>query len=137
MRCARVVLLVAGVAGVAWGGVLLAGFAVPAPGQALVAAGWLLGGPVVHDAVIAPVCGLAGVAVARLAPSRWRFPVTVGLVVGGVLALLAVPLLWRAYGTAPLPGLHDRDPAPRLVIMFAVLAVAVLVGGIVRRRRKP
>jgi hypothetical protein len=136
MRVARVVLMVAGLAGLAWGAVLLAGFAVPAPGQALVAAGWLLGGPVVHDAVIAPVSGLAGLAVARLAPPRWRLPLTVGLVVGVVLALLAVPLLWRAYGTAPLPGLHDRDPVPRLVITFAVLAVAVVIGGFASRRRK-
>lgn len=136
MRIARVILVVAGLAALAWGAVLLAGFAVPAPGQALVAAGWLLGGPVVHDAVIAPVCGLAGLAVTRLTPPRWRLPLTVGLVVSAVLALLAVPLLWRAYGTPPLPGLHDRDPLPRLVITFSVVAAAVVAGGFVRWRRK-
>ncbi len=135
MRIARVILVVAGLAALAWGAALLAGFAVPAPGQALVAAGWLLGGPVVHDAVIAPVCGLAGLAVTRLAPPRWRLPLTVGLVVSAVLALLAVPLLWRAYGTPPLPGLHDHDPVPGLVITFAVIAVAVVIGGFVRRRK--
>jgi hypothetical protein len=136
MRVARVLLGVAGLAGLAWGAVLLADFAVPAPGQALVAAGWLLGGPVLHDAVIAPVCGLAGFAVARLAPPRWRLPLTAGLVVSAVLALLAVPLLWRAYGTPPLPGLHDRDPVPGLAIAFVVVAVAAVLGGFVRRRRK-
>lgn len=135
MRTARVLLVVAGLTGLVWGAVLLVRFAVPAPGQALVAAGWLLGGPVVHDVVIAGVCGLAGFAVARLVPPRWRLPLTVGLVVSAVLAVLAVPLLWRAYGTPPLPGLHDRDPVPRLVIAFAVVAVAVVLGGFVRRRK--
>ncbi|WAL69518.1 hypothetical protein ORV05_17655 [Amycolatopsis cynarae] len=135
MKLARVILLAAGLAGLAWGAVLLIQWAIPQPDQALVAAGWLIGGPVLHDAVIAPVCGLVGLAVARLAPRHWRAPLTIGLVVSAILALLAVPLLWRAFGAPSQPGLHDRNVLPGLLIALAVVWGLVVVAGVLRTVR--
>jgi hypothetical protein len=136
MKLARAILLVVGLAGLAWGAVLLVQWAVPLPGQALVAAGWLIGPPIVHDAVVAPVCGLVGLFVRRVAPQAWRAPISIGLIVTAILAVLAVPLLWRAYGTAPLPGLHDVDRLPGLLIALAVVWGAVIVVGVFRTVRE-
>lgn len=134
MKLARGVLFLAGLAGLGWGAALLVEFAVPAPEEAVVAAGWLLGGPLVHDLVIAPACGLAGLAVARHVPARWRAPLIAGLVLTAILALLALPLLWRAYGAPPLPGLHDHDPVPGLLIALAAGWVTVVIIGLLRWR---
>ena len=59
MRTVRALLVLLGAAGSAYGGWLLW------PDLATTAA-WLLGGPVLHDAVIAPVVGLAGLLLIRV-----------------------------------------------------------------------
>ncbi|MGH3621435.1 MAG: hypothetical protein ACRDQ5_06545, partial [Sciscionella sp.] len=90
--------------------------------------------PVLHDALLAPVLSVGALALSRwLAPS-WRVPVVVGAVLSGVLALIAVPLLWREYGGALLPGLHDRDYVTGLLIWLAIIWVGVLVAGLLRHR---
>lgn len=136
MKLARAILLVIGLAVLSWGAFLLIQWAIPMPNQALVAAGWLIGPPVVHDAVIAPACGLVGLLVARWAPEPWRAPLAIGLIMTVILTLLAVPLLWRTFGTPPLPGLHDVDRLPGLLIALAVVWGVVLIAGITRTVRR-
>ncbi|MCT2582946.1 hypothetical protein [Actinophytocola gossypii] len=126
----RVVLAVLGVAALAWGA-WLAVESVSVP--ALL---WFAGGPVVHDAVVAPLVGVVGLAVARFVPERWRAPVAVGAVSSGVLVVLAVPLLWRPYGVPENPGLHDRDYVLGLAVALGVVWVGVLVSGLARPRRR-
>jgi len=87
---------------------------------------WLLGGPVLHDVLVAPVVGLVGLAIARVLPTRWRAPVAVGLVLTATLTMLAVPYLWRAYSGPVNPGLHDRPYLVGYLIALAVMWLAVL-----------
>lgn len=135
MRTARLVLALTGLAGLGWGATLLIQFAAPAPDQAVVAAGWLLGGPLVHDLLIAPAAALAALAIGRVAPTTWHTPLKIALATSAVLALLAVPLLWRANGTPPLPGLHDHNPVPGFLIALAVIWVIAAVAGVLRHLR--
>ncbi|MET1075635.1 MAG: hypothetical protein ABWY11_23505 [Umezawaea sp.] len=116
-----------------WGAVLLVPVAFDSP---LTLGGWLVGGPILHDAVLAPLVGVAGVLIARVLPKPWRAPVGAGLVVSGLLVVLAVPYLWRAYSGPVTPGLHDRPYPAGLLIALAVVWVVVAVAGLVSGRRR-
>jgi hypothetical protein len=120
-----------GVAMLAWGVVL----GLPLVPDPVPIATWFLGGPVLHDLLFAPLVGVLGVAAARWLAPRWRTPVKVGAVLSGVLGLLAVPYLWRPYGTSVNPGLHDRSYGPGLLTTLAVVWLGVLLAGLIRRRK--
>jgi hypothetical protein len=107
----RWVFAIAGVAALAWGAVLLWDLA--ARHDAIQVAFWFAGGPVVHDALVAPV---------------------VGLVLSGVLALLTVPLVWRPYGVAVNPGLHDRNYLLGLAVALGVVWLAVAAAVLIRHK---
>jgi hypothetical protein len=127
VRAARVLLVAAGTALVAYGGWLLLP-RLPAT------AAWLLAGPVVHDAVVAPLVGLTGLLLGRAVPDRvWRAWVLAGLMVTAVLLLIALPLIWRPDPAAPNPGLQDRDYLTALLVWLAVLWGGVLIGASLSR----
>lgn len=96
---------------------------------------WFVGGTLLHDALLAPVVGLAGWLVVRVVPAVWRAPVAVGAAVTGVLVLLAVPELVRPYPAPDNPGLHDRNYLVALLISVAVVWLVVIATGITRRLR--
>jgi hypothetical protein len=131
----RVLLAVTGLALLAYGAVLTWEFAASRTVNAVQGAAWFIGGPLVHDGIVAPVVGLTGLALTRIVPRPWRTPVITGVVVSGVLALVAVPLLWRPYGTAVNPGLHDRDYGTGLTVALATVWAAVIVAGVIRQTR--
>ncbi|RZQ63395.1 hypothetical protein [Amycolatopsis suaedae] len=128
----RVLLALPGLAALAWGAVLLAEVLLPVRPLTFELAAWLIAGPVVHDLLIAPVVGAAGLGLASVTGRVWRGPVVAGTVVSGVLVLLAVPLLWREFGTPPSPGLHDGDTWAGLGWSLLAVWVAVLVSGMAR-----
>jgi hypothetical protein len=129
VRATRIVLAAAGAALVGYGGWLLWP-------QVPAAATWLIAGPVLHDAVVAPLVAVTGLALGRLLPGRvWRRWTTAGLALTATLLLIAAPLMWRPHPAPPNPGLQDRDYATGLAIWLAALWAGVLAGAIVSRRR--
>ncbi len=125
MKTARVLLALPGLAALVWGAVLFADYALPLRPDVFGTVGWIIGGPILNDAVIAPLTAVLGVLLARLLPPPWKAPVVAGTVITGVLAILAFPLLWRPYGTPPMPGLHDGNPALGLALTAATVWLAV------------
>lgn len=117
----------AGVAALAWGGWLAWEFADAR--DSFQAAFWFVGGPVVHDGLVAPAVGIGGLVLARVVPAAWRVPVAVGVVLSGVLALLAVPVLWRPFGVSTNPGLHDANYGLGLSVALGVVWLGVLMSG--------
>lgn len=120
----------AGLALLGYGAVLTWEFASSRTVNAVQGAAWFIGGPLLHDGLVAPVVGLAGLGLARVLPTPWHRPVTVGVVLTGVLALLSVPLLWRPFGRSVNPGLHDRDYGAGLAIALGVVWGVVLLAGL-------
>ncbi|SED67393.1 hypothetical protein SAMN04489727_8845 [Amycolatopsis tolypomycina] len=133
MKAVRVLLALPGLAALAWGAVLFAEYALPLRPDVYGTVTWLVGGPIVNDAVIAPLTALLGITLARRLPPRWRTPVTAGTVITATLAILAFPLLWRPYGTPPMPGLHDTDPTPGLALTVAAVWLTVVLTALTRR----
>ncbi|MFD2466254.1 hypothetical protein [Amycolatopsis silviterrae] len=132
MKIARIVLALPGLAALAYGIVLFLDYATSAWPDSFTTVLWIGGGPIVNDAVFAPVAGVVGLLVARVLPKPWRGPVQVGAVLTAVLGFVAFPLLWRTYGAAPQPGLHDGNTWLGLMVTLAVVWSAVLVAAIVR-----
>ena len=96
---------------------------------------YLGGGVVLHDFVLAPVVVGIGVLAARLAPTAWRAPMVVGLVVWGGLTLMAVPVLGRFGALSDNPTLLDRPYLASWAVGTAVVVLAVAVAGVLRARR--
>lgn len=133
MRTVRLLLVALGAAAAAYGGWLL----LPQLGTTLP---WLIGGPVLHDVLVAPLVGLVGLVLGRLVTNRLRRAwITAGLLASATLLLIAVPLLWRPPSAPPNPGLPDRDYplglATGLTVIWAVIAVVLVVGTVSRRVR--
>jgi ubiquinone/menaquinone biosynthesis C-methylase UbiE len=137
MRLTRIMLVLLGLAGLGFG-VSLAWpmlLAVPQAGWSF--PGWLIVGPFAHDGLIAPLVGVFGLLVVGRLPQAWRAPVTAGAAASGVLLLLSVPHLWRAFAPNHYPGLDDRDYPAGLLIALAVVWAVALAVGLVRALRSP
>lgn len=130
----RAVFAALGLAALAWGVFLTVRFAVQSWPDTRSAAAFLIAGPVVHDAVVAPVVGVVGLVIARRLSPAWRTPVRIGAALSAVLALLAVPALWRTYAGPPNPGLEDRNYGLGLLISLVVVWVIVVGCALVSRR---
>ncbi|MEV6628778.1 hypothetical protein AB0M71_48435, partial [Amycolatopsis sp. NPDC051114] len=133
MKTARALLALPGLAALAWGVVLFAEYAFPLRPDVFGTVGWIIGGPLLNDGVVAPLTAVLGVVLARVLPRPWKVPVVTGTVLTGVLLILAFPLLWRPYGTPPMPGLHDGNPALGLALTLAAVWLAVLLTPLARR----
>lgn len=133
MRTVRALLLLLGLAALANGARLLH----PQLDTTLL---WLVGGPLVHDALVAPLVWVTGLVLGRLVadPTR-RDWIGAGLVTTATLVLISVPLLWRPPDAPPNPGLPDRNYPlgliGSLVAVWAVTLTASLVAKPVARRR--
>lgn len=108
------------------------------PGQLL---RFFAAGLVAHDVVFAPAVLAAGVLVARAAPARRRAAVQAALVVAGVTALYAYPLVRGYAHVLRNPTSLPRNYATGLaVVVAAEIAVVTAVFGLAafrsdRRRR--
>jgi hypothetical protein len=96
---------------------------------------WLIAGPVLHDAVIAPLVGLTGLALGRLLPGRSWWWIRAGVTATATLLLIAAPLVLRPAPAPPNPGLQDRDYLTGLEIWLAVLWGAILAAATFQHRR--
>jgi hypothetical protein len=99
---------------------------------------WLLGGLVLHDAVLVPLVTVAGLLVAKLAPRWLRGPIDVALVLSGLVLLFAYPLL-RAFGRREsnpsiLPLDYGRNVAIVLLLIWLGAAALAAVKLVERRR---
>lgn len=129
MKAGRIVLGVAGSAGVAYGVVLLLGLG---PEQVVSVLFWVLGGIVVHDGFVAPLVVALGVAAAVRAPKRLRGPLMWVLVILGPLTLIAVPVLGRFGAKPDNTTLLDRP----YWFGYALIAAVVVAIAVVASRRQ-
>jgi hypothetical protein len=97
---------------------------------------WLVGGVVVHDAVLSVlVIALAALAVRALPPAA-RLPAAVGFVVLGSVTLSAIPVLGRFGARPDNPTLLDRGYWAGWLVLAGLTLVAVIVATLVRSRRR-
>lgn len=137
MRLSRVVLVVLGVGLGGYGALLLVTTLSPASLLALTV--WLVALVVVHDGVIAPIESAVHARWWRRADRR-PLVVTVvaqaGFVMGAILSLYVLPEIWAQGRGSRNPTILVGDYATRLAIVWAVIALVVLVTWRVAVRRE-
>ena len=132
MRGIRAALLVLGVAGGLWGVWLMHGFTAP---QLISVATFLIGGLILHDAIVAPVTVGLGVAASRLLPGHFRSAVGVAFLLWGTLTLAFFNVLSGEGGKPDNDTVLHRPYALSWLVMTLVLAALAAVTGLRRRRR--
>jgi hypothetical protein len=133
---ARVLLIAAGIGLGGYGAWLLATSLSPV--QLVALAVWLAAVVVVHDAVLAPTVSTIrarwwGRADRR--PALVTATAQVGFVMGAVLSLFVLPEIWAQGRGSPNPTILVGDYAGRLAIVWAAIALVVLVTWRVAVRR--
>ncbi len=102
-------------------------------------AGLLVAGAVGHDLLLAPLVFVLAVLLMRLVPPAARPPVATGLVISGVLALIALPGIRGTGRRADNPTLLPLDYGHGLVVSLIVLWLAIGVASlaVALRRSRP
>ena len=87
---------------------------------------WLGAALILHDAVLSP--GIVGVGrLLRRIPARARTYVQGALIAGGLVTVIALPMIYRA-GTQPrAKAILDQDFRANLAILLAVISLAAVV----------
>jgi hypothetical protein len=133
MRRLRAVLLLAGVAAVAYGGWRLLDLGWANTRATLV---WLVGGVVLHDGVFAPAVLVVALVAVRLVPRDRLAPFVVALVILVPVTLLAIPELGRFGAGADRPTLLDRPYWLGWSVLVALVVAAILVVRYAERRQR-
>jgi hypothetical protein len=95
---------------------------------------WFVGSALLHDLVLAPVVVVVGALARRFLPRPARGPVAVGLVVSGVLTLVALPFALNP-GDNTEPGFLPLDYGRNLALLVAAVMTVATVSAVVRVRR--
>jgi hypothetical protein len=127
------------IAGYATGGALIAigvwGLLWDADLDLLGWAAWFGGAVVVHDAVLVPCVLLVGAATTRL-PRSYRRHVQGTLMVGGVVALVALPFVLGMGRRADNPSILPLSYGRNLAVVLAAIVVLAGANALWRRRRR-
>ena len=98
---------------------------------------WLIAALVVHDGILSPLLLAVGSVLARM-PARARAVLQGALVSGGLVTVIALPMVHRAYSQPASKAILQQDYTANLGILLALVAagaVAVYVVQLVRARR--
>lgn len=99
---------------------------------------WVIGGLVVHDALLAPVVTIAALLLGRLLPRWLRGPISAALVLSGLVLVFSYPLL-RGFGRRDAnPSILPLDYGRNVAIVLALVwltALAFVGVRLVRRSR--
>ena len=131
MTALRLLLGALGVAAGLFGAVLLLDLG---PDNLVAAGTWLVGGVVVHDAVLAPLALAVGIGAARLLRRQVPAPVVVGVTVLATVTVVAIPVLGRFGARADNATLLDRNYVLGWLVL-ATLTVVVVAVAMVRSDR--
>ncbi len=95
---------------------------------------FLVGGVILHDAIIAPVTVGIGVLGARFLPSHFRAAAGIGFLLWGTLTLAFFNVLSGQGGKPDNMTVLNRPYALSWFVMTAVLVAAVVIAALRRRR---
>jgi hypothetical protein len=109
-------------------------FSVPPP-LLVVLGAWLVGALVVQHGVVSPLVVAVSAALRRLVPDRGRRFLQVGLIMAGMVTVVAIPLILRQGTQPPAKALLLQDYAVNLAVLLGLIAALTLVGYAVRVAR--
>ncbi len=131
MKAIRAVLLAVGVGGGLWGVWLMRDFTSP---QLISIATFLIGGVILHDAILAPVTVGLGVLAAKRLPNHFRAAVGIAFLLWGTLTLAFFNVLSGQGGKPDNMTVLNRPYLLSWLVMTGVLAGVVVIAAMRRRR---
>ena len=132
MRRWRYALVAAGVLLLLYGGARLVAEAPQAlPGLVL----WMVGIVVIHDGLLSPLVVGVGWLLARSVPPSGRRYLQAALVVGGLITIIAIPLIARRGTQPPAKALLLQNYGANLAILLGLVAALNLAAYLVTAAR--
>ena len=108
------------------------------PGKLLGLGLWMVGVIAIHDGVLSPLVVAVGWILARTVPPRARRYVQSALVAGGLITIVAVPLIYRRGTQPPSKALLLQDYGSHLLLLLGIVAALNLLAyavAVIRDRR--
>lgn len=105
-------------------------------GNLLVLAGWMIGAVVIHDGILSPAVIVVGWFAGRVVPARARRYVQGALIAGGLITVVAIPLILHAGQEAASKALLRQNFGGNLTILLGAVAAVSLVLYAVRVARE-
>jgi hypothetical protein len=133
VKVARIGLAAVGIVLVLYGaGRIL--FSVPLPLLAVLGA-WMVGALLIQHGVVSPLVVAVGAALRRAVPDRGRRFLQAGLIVAGMVTVVAVPLILRQGTQPPAKALLLQNYAANLALLLGLIAAVTLVAYAMRVAR--
>jgi hypothetical protein len=89
--------------------------------------GWLAAALVLHDGVLSPIVLGIGAAITRVLPARAAGYVQGGLVAGGLITVIAVPMIYRQGSQPSQKALLEQNYSGNLVLLLALVLGGTVV----------
>lgn len=96
-------------------------------GNLVVLAAWMIGAVVIHDGILSPVVVAVGWFAARVVRPRARRYVQGALVAGGLITVVAVPMILRAGQEPESKAILRQNFGGNLTVLLGVVAAASLL----------
>ena len=93
----------------------------------VVLAGWMIGAVIIHDGILSPAVIAVGWFVTRTVPARARRYVQGGLIAGGLITVVAIPLILRAGQEPASKAILRQNFGGNLTILLGLVAAASLL----------
>ncbi|MGV8964895.1 MAG: hypothetical protein ACOH2F_01330 [Cellulomonas sp.] len=132
MRRLRLALVAAGVLLLLYGGArLVAEVPEALPGLLL----WMVGIVVIHDGLLSPLVVGIGWLLAKTVPPRGRRYLQAALLVGGLITIIAIPLIARRGTQPPAKALLLQNYSTNLAILLGLVAALNLAAYLIAAAR--
>lgn len=99
---------------------------------------WLIGALVIHDGILSPLVIGVGAGLTRFVPDRARAYVQFGLIAGGLVTVIAIPMIYRQDSQPAVKAILQQHFGANLATLLAIiagLALMLYVARVVRDRR--
>ncbi|HEU5266683.1 MAG TPA: hypothetical protein VFU35_08275, partial [Jatrophihabitans sp.] len=99
---------------------------------------WLIGALVIHDGLLSPLLVGIGVALRRYVPDRGRRYLQAALVTGGLLTVVALPMIYRQGSQPAAKAILRQDYGANLATLLAIvtgLVVLLYLASVLRGRQ--
>lgn len=97
---------------------------------------WFAASALVHDFLLVPVVVLAGLALSRFMPARYRRYVQAGLIVSAIVTLFALPFVAGLGDTTGNPSALPANYGDGLLIILGAVWLVVGALALTRSRRR-
>lgn len=97
---------------------------------------WLVAALILHDGILSPLVAGVGAGLARVLPSRARRFVAPALVVGGMLTVIALPLIYRENSQPASKAILQQNYAGNLLLLLAIVACVMFLAYLVTVARE-